>query len=344
MKVLFDITHPAHVHLFRNAIAELESQGHELKVTSRDKEITVQLLDAYDIDHQIISKNDRPLAIEWAIREVRLLSVARSFRPDIIVSRFNPAAAHISTVIGCPYIMFEDTEKENSIITNLTYPLTDVICTPTSFEYELGENHIQYEGFHELAYLHSSWFEPNKDVLKTHDVGPDETYTILRFVGWDAHHDTNENGLSLHAKRELVSKLSEHGSVYITSEANLPPDLADYRLPVPPEHIHHLLYYADLFVGDSQTMTCEAGILGTPAIRSNSLASADTDHAGYLRELEDEYELVFSTTDESVAVKLAEDLITSLVDSQWDKKRKSLLNKKIDVTEFILNIVNKNTL
>jgi hypothetical protein len=39
MKVLIDIGHPAHVHFFRNAIRELESKGHAVKVTARDKEV-----------------------------------------------------------------------------------------------------------------------------------------------------------------------------------------------------------------------------------------------------------------------------------------------------------------
>jgi len=343
MKLLFDITHPAHVHLFRNAIEELETRGHEVRVTSREKEITTQLLDSYSINHETLSEaGNKSLAIEWVIREFRLLSFVRSFRPDAIVSRFNPAAAHVSTLIGCPYVMFEDTEKENNIITNLTYPIADMICTPMSFAYDLGENHVRYKGLHELAYLHPSWFEPNEEILKSHGVMPNETYSVLRFVGWDAHHDVDEEGLSLQTKRELVSRLSEHGSVYITSEEDLPTDLANYRLPIAPEHVHHLLYYADLLVGDSQTMTCEAGILGTPAIRSNSLASSKTDHARYLQELEEDYGLVYSTMDENLALDLAEDLITKSTNPMWNKKRQLLLEDKIDVTNFMLDVIDES--
>jgi len=32
------------------------------------------------------------------------------------------------------------------------------------------------------------------------------------------------------------------------------------------------LYYANVYIGDSQTMATEASVLGTPAIRSNSFA------------------------------------------------------------------------
>ena len=36
-----DITHPAHVHFFRHAIAELRARGHDVAVTTRRKDITL---------------------------------------------------------------------------------------------------------------------------------------------------------------------------------------------------------------------------------------------------------------------------------------------------------------
>src|SRR6056297_2847304 len=107
-RVLFDINHPAQVHLFRHAITELEEQGHETVVTSREKELTTDLLDAYGIDHRPLSAagdGTASLVTELATREWRLLGVARSFDPDVIVSRLSPAAAHVSTVIGCPNLV-----------------------------------------------------------------------------------------------------------------------------------------------------------------------------------------------------------------------------------------------
>ena len=41
MRVLFDMGHPAHVHLFKNIIKKLTADGHEVKITARDKEVTL---------------------------------------------------------------------------------------------------------------------------------------------------------------------------------------------------------------------------------------------------------------------------------------------------------------
>ena len=44
-RVLVDITHPAHVHFFRNAIDLWKDQGWQVLITARDKDICLQLLD-----------------------------------------------------------------------------------------------------------------------------------------------------------------------------------------------------------------------------------------------------------------------------------------------------------
>ena len=59
MKVLVDIGHPAHVHFFKNAIWELESKGHDVQITTRDKEVTLDLLEAYGFKYHNLGKNKK---------------------------------------------------------------------------------------------------------------------------------------------------------------------------------------------------------------------------------------------------------------------------------------------
>ena len=51
--------------------------------------------------------------------------------------------------------------------------------------------------------------------------------------------------------------------------------------------MHHVMAFASLYIGDSQTMAAEAGVLGTPFVRFNDFVG----RIGYLRELEDVYQL-----------------------------------------------------
>jgi predicted glycosyltransferase len=338
MKVAFDIGHPAQAHLFRNAITELTDQGAEVTVLSREKEITTALLDAYGIEHTPLSSNEGRfggfpgLAIEWGQRSLRVVSALRAADPDVVVSHVNPPAVYASLLVGAESIVFTDVEV-TPMVSNVTYPIADVICTPENFGHDIGSNQVRYNGFHELAYLHPDRFEPDPGRLVNHGVDVDQPYSVLRFVGWDAYHDVGQAGISTATKRELIERLSEHGPVYITSEADLPPDLQRYQLPVPPELAHDLLAHANLYVGDSQAMAAESAVLGTPALRLNTFVG-DDDMSKFV-ELEDDYGLLFSIEDESELVDRAEALTTE-DRAAWRSKRDALIADKIDVTGFML--------
>jgi predicted glycosyltransferase len=341
-RILFDISHPAHVHLFKYAIGELQQDGHEVAVTSREKDITVDLLDAYGIDHTPISKKGESkasLISEWIRREAKMVKIARSFEPDVIVSRLNPPAAHASVAAGCPSVVFDDSEKAQ-FAAKITHPFADVICTPANFSRNLGRKQRRYNGFHELAYLHSNRFEPDSQILRKHGVDPDQEYAVLRFVSWGAHHDINQMGFSQGGKRKLIDTLNQHVDIYITSERELPPEFEEYRLPIPPELIHQLLYHANIYVGDSQTMATEAAVLGTPAVRSNTFAG-ENDMSNFIR-LESEYELLYSTADEQEAIALVEQLSeTSDLEEMWHERRERLIEDTVDVTSYMLSIIDE---
>jgi len=340
LAVLFDVGHPAHVHLFRNAIEELRRRGHRTFVASREKDVTTHLLDAYGIAYRSLSRmGDGPvdLVVEWTGRELRMLSLARSFDPDVLVSVLSPPAVHVSKLLGRRSVVFTDSEASH-LSERITIPFADVVCTPSGFGRDLGFHHRRYDGYHELAYLHPARFEPDPAVLRRHGVSPNSSYAVLRFISWGALHDVGQSGFSHAAKRRLIDRLERHGEVYITSESPLPPAFEPYRLPVPPEAVHHLLAYADLYVGDSQTMATEAALLGTPAVRSNSFAGED-DMSNF-RELEEEYGLLRSVADETGAVQVATELMADAdAKTRWHRRRNRLLEEKIDVTAYIVDVI-----
>ncbi|MFC7071761.1 DUF354 domain-containing protein [Halovenus rubra] len=339
MKVLFDIGHPAHVHLFKHAINELESDGHDTHVLSRDKEITISLLDKLGIEHTPLSSKgsgNLSLAVEWLKREIRTVRIVGKYNPDITFSVASPPTVHASRIVGCPTVVFNDSEPAH-LASKLTHPFADRLCTPANFDVDVGDNQERYNGYHELAYLHPNRFQPDGAVLHEHGVDPDESYFVLRFVSWGAHHDVGHQGFSQEMKRELVSFLSEHGDIYITSEGPLPEEFEQYRLPIPSHLIHDLLYHANLYVGDSQTMATEAAILGTPSIRSNSFAG-EGDMSNFV-ELEEEYGLLYSRADETAVIDIAADLVTDpATEDRWKQKREALITEKIDVTEYMLDV------
>lgn len=339
MRVQFDVTHPAHVHLFKNAIRTLAAEGHSVAVSSRNKEVTTDLLDAYSIEHTVLSTKGTTtleLISEWSLREIRTLRFMRKFEPDVVISRALPSTVHAAALTGTTSVVVTDTEYSWKVA-KLIAPFVDYWCTSEHFSQEFGENHRRHKGFDELAYLHPNWFEPDGDRLRKYGVDPDETYFVLRFVSMGAHHDVGRAGLSPATKRTLVDELSKHGTVYISSERPLPPDLTEYEVPIDPEDIHHLLASARLFVGDSETMATEAALLGTPTIRVNS--HADDEKLGVFVHLE-ERGLVESMADETAAHSRAIELATDPeAVEQWATRRAALVDETIDLTEYLLDII-----
>jgi predicted glycosyltransferase len=332
LRVLVDVTHPAHVHLFRNAVDALETRGHDVRVAAREKDVTTDLLDAHGLDYAVCSATrDGPLALprEWALREVSLYRYARQFRPDVVLSHLNPAAAHVASAVGAASVVFHDTEVAGAV-ERFTLPFVDAVCTPTEFSRELPGDHVRYAGFHELAYLHPARFDPDPGVLRRNGVDPESPFSVIRLVSMDAHHDVGADGFAREEVRRLVDGLGEHGDVYLSTEGALPEEFGEHALPVESHELLDLLAFANCYVGDSGTMATEAGVLGTPAVRYDPL---DAEMGNFVA-LAD-YGLVESTTDEAAAVERAVELAGDPDASRrWQRRRRDLLADKVDVTAF----------
>ena len=110
--------------------------------------------------------------------------------------------------------------------------------------------------------------KPDEELgLKNNDL-----FFIIRLVSLTAGHDIEGKhiGINKALLKKLISVLGVNGRVFITSEDKLPNDLGEYHICIAPNKMHDLMYFSSLFVGDSQSMCAEAGILGTPFIRFNN--------------------------------------------------------------------------
>jgi predicted glycosyltransferase len=135
-----------------------------------------------------------------------------------------------------------------------------------------------------------------------------------------------------------VKGLSKYARVFISPEGPLSKELEGYRLSIPHERIHHALYYAQLLVTDTQTMTTEAAILGTPVVRCNSFVGPKD--MGNFIELEQKYDLIYSYRKSEQAMQKAIELIQlPNLKEQWAKKQQKLLADKIDVTQFMVDFI-----
>jgi predicted glycosyltransferase len=341
MRILVDIGHPAHVHLFKNAIWKLKENGHEIKITARNKEITTNLLEAYDLDYVNLGDHKKTMvgkAFGILQRDYALYKVAKKFKPEVLVGGVgNLYLAQVSRLLGKPSIIFDDTEHAY-LEHLLCHPFATVICTPSCFKKDLGPKQIRYNGYHELAYLHPNYFTPDPSVLGELELKEGERFIIMRFVAWDASHDVGQKGISMEMRRRLVSEIEKYGRVLITSESELAAEFEPYRIKVAPERIHDLLYYAALYVGEGGTMATEAAVLGTPSVYISSLVGL----MGNFEELETKYDLMQAFIEPDDALKAIHNILSEENSkSMWQKRREILLSEKIDVTKFMVEFIEK---
>jgi len=304
-----------------------------LCITARDKDRSVELLQAFGLPYQQISrqKSGAGLAVEMAGRTARLMKIMRSFRPDVMTGIMGPSIALAGAVRRVPAVVFYDTEF--AVQTNrIVYPLAHSVCTPDSYQGKVPGRHSQYAGYHELAYLHPNRFQPDPAVLGDFGIRPGEPYSIVRFVSWQAVHDRTERGLSDKQKLNLIEVLQRRGRVLISSESPLEGHLADLAVSGRVEQIHHLIAHARLVVGESATMSSEAAVLGVPAVFIATTGRGYTDDEerryGLVRHFtEDQYDMALSAIEEILAEPAA----------TWQKARQRLLQDKIDVTAWMID-------
>jgi len=345
MKILIDIGHPAHVHFFRNLVFNLQRDGHQVKITARDKEVSLALLGAYGLDYELRGEMHTGMlkkAFGLLSIDFRLLGIARKFRPDILMGVHNPYVAHVGALLGKPVIIFTDTENVK-IASLLTYPFADVIITPVFFKDVINpEKHVTIKGLKEIAYLHPNYFTPQRDILDTAGIDEKDRLIILRFISWGASHDVDLKGIRKDKEKVFIDTLSKYGKVLITSERPLDNWLEKYRIRVPPEKMHSLLSYASLYIGEGGTMAAEAAVLGTPSIHIESTGDgrASGELSGNFMELRDRYGLMyfFASQDEALtrAIEILEDPHSK---AEWQEKKQRLLGDVVDVTSWMTEFV-----
>src|SRR5438445_1745529 len=288
MRVLIDIGHPAHVHFFRQPIAQLRRHGHEILVTSRRKEIATELLDAFGLEHLTLSGEGGTGGMlgELLLRDFRLSRLVRRWRPDVMAAIGGIFIAHAGVINRVRSLVFYDTE--NARLQNLlTYPFATRVLVPRCYNaWTPRERSVRYPGYHELSYLRPPYFSPSREIALANGVPEERPAFLIRLVAWNANHDVGERGLTTDAVRFIVRRLGAHGKVMISAEAPLPDDLVQYRYSGAAEMIHHVMAHFAGFFGESATMASESAVLGVPAVY------APRTGRGYTDEQEERYGLV----------------------------------------------------
>lgn len=340
MKILVQLSHPAHFHFYHYSIENWKKDAHEVFVLIKTKDILEDLLiksgiPYYNINERVHRGSKLGMLWDTIIRDWRVLCFCLKHKIDILTGS-TVEIAHVGWFLRKPAICAgEDDAATIPLFVRTIKPFLQVRLSPVTCRCgSLEKKTVHYAGFMKLAYLHPNRFTPNAEALSQYGIGMGKPFFLVRFASLSAHHDTGINGFNTEKAQGLIDLLGKHGEVYITSERELEPQFEKYRLNINPLDIHHVLAFAKLYIGDSQSMAVEAAMLGTPSLRFNDFAGK----IGVLEELEHKYELTYgipSSQPQRLYEKIEELLAMPDLQQVFEDRRQKMLYEKIDVTAFL---------
>lgn len=346
MNILVDIGHPGHVHLLRHLSVEFQKRGHTLHYSVRDIPVAKRLMEHYGMTPfvDLGAKSDTLAGKVLAVlrHDAHLLRYVKKNHIDIGLSS-GISLCHLAQITPIKSIVFDDDDDiVEPLVTRFEHPFASVVFTPDCITRKTSKA-VYYPGTHELAYLSPNRFSPDPTVLQHAGVTENERFFIMRFVAFKGHHDMGQQGLTIEQKNALIELLIPHGRVIITAERAIEPEFEQFRLPVPPEEIHSLMAYSSMFLGDSQTMTSEAAVLGVPALKCNTFAGC----LSVPNMLEQKYGLCYAyhPTQFKDMYNHIEHLLARRPDelkNEWQIKRHRLLADMTDPTDFFINYIEKH--
>ena len=342
MNFLFYFVHPSKFHLFRHTINSLKKRGHKVDVLITTKDILEDLVKAESWNYKNIFPEGRkmkgiPTYVGAGINALRTLYRLEKYlwkkKYDLFITD------DLITINGklrkTHSILFQDDDitavPESALVLRFaTHILTPHCSDMGKYSYKK----IPFHGYKALSYLHPSKFTPNIEVIKQFNPKL-KRYFILRLVFLKSTHDVGKSGLNNDDVLNLIELLKPYGKIFITSERKLSQYLEEYRIKIAANDILHALFYADLLISDSQTMSSEAGVLGTPYIRYNDFVG----RISYLDELENKYNLgigIKTKFKEKLFSTVKELLSKPNLKEEWGEKRSKMLSEKIDMSDFMI--------
>lgn len=338
---LFFFVHPSKFHVFKKTINHLKENGHNVEILITSKDVLEELVKNEGWSYTNIFpegrkfKNISPYisaTVNFFRTIFRLLKYSRNKKYDLFIT--DDLLVYVGKIRRVPTIAFTDDDIAIARQSSIILKFANYILAPTITDLEkYNKKKIAFDGYKELAYLHPNQFTPNLELVKK--IIPYKNYFILRLVSLTAYHDVGKSGITKEKAKLLINLLSKYGQVYISAERELSVELEKYRLKIEPHQLKDILSQAKAYIGDSQTMSSEAAILGVPSFRFNDFVGK----IGVMDEKDNVYKLSksFKTSEFSFLLK---DLEKSLKGDNFSlnikENQKRMLSEKVDLTSFMI--------
>lgn len=270
MKIWFDLTNSPHVHFFRQMIGELQDDGHEVVITSRNAANTTELLDLYGMDYTIVGKSYgkklRNKIFGNIVRVRDLVKFVKNNKIDAAISQSSFTSAIVGRLAGVPTIYTND--NEHAMGNKISFICAHLVFIPEFIPVESITNLLvkskkvtQYPGVKEGIYLWKKYkeFVPPEHKVKKIYYRP-EPYFAQYYKG-------KTNVLD----DAIVELKKEFDIVILPRDDNQRKHFDDERFKgvivcQQPMTFDEIAADCSLFIGAGGTMTREMAVIGIPTV------------------------------------------------------------------------------
>jgi predicted glycosyltransferase len=340
--ILIYCSHPAQFLFFKNAIVTIKKLNIDVCLVIKDKDVLESLVIASGLAHIKIEdgRNVRKISIitSFFSRIYNLAKLVKETRAELLIGT-DSALSIVGRITRTRNILtLEDDFKVIWPLALLGYPLTDAIFAPNVCNVGLwNSKHIGYNGYMKLAYLAPKYLTLEQR-SRPGFLDVNKRYALIRLSALNAFHDIGVGGVNTDVLRSIVELLEQKGIIpIISSEQVLKGELSRYSVNFKPSQIHAILKYSEILISDSQSMTVEAAIIGTPSVRISSLKGK----ISVLEEIESHYNLSWSHLPSEVdnILNTVNNLLSNkIILQEYLVGHKKLLEEKCDVTEALVHI------
>ena len=357
MLVLFSINHPSQYHMFKHLARKIIDSGGSVFFFIQDRGMIERLVqaDGYEYSFSTSPGLRTMLQGKYSIvlrsfisvtqQELRIFWYNIFHKVDFMLG-CDIAIAHVGFLMRRKAWVFTD---DDYVFTrqycHIAYPFAQHIVAPfVADTHKWTYKKIGYLGTQKSAYLHPDYFVPDEAVLDKYNLR-DTRFFIIRLVSFVALHDSlhgASTGISESVLGRIIPLLKAKGKIIISLEGGDRDKYQEFVMKIDPTDMHSLLYYADMLIGDSQSMQVEAALLGTPAIRSNKWVLSK-HKVNVIHYLETKYGMCYSISplDEDGIVNRVEQLLDAGIKAQWKILREKFFAENTNLTDFLFWITSK---
>jgi len=274
MKIWFDISNSPHVNMFHSLILELQQDGHEIIITSRNLANTIDLLDQKNLKHTVVGKHNGKNIIKkyigYPVRVYLLYKFLKNKNIDIGISQSSFHSPLVSFLLGIPCIYTNDNEHAFGNIA--AYFFADKFLVPENMTMNgitkfgsIKRKIKKYPGIKEGIYLWRKYRKIcgerlNEEKIKNHVYIRPEPRTAAYYKGGIDFMDNMIISLQKNFDVTILPR-DEWQMIHYSSKK-----FGSTKVNKKPIDLEIIAKECSLFIGAGGSMTREIALLGIPSI------------------------------------------------------------------------------